>query len=70
MTDYEGEPWGPVIPSLGSSRFFPKVDRRPPRGMWAPGDYFQLCRRCRQHFIGDKRAGKCADCAYETEVAK
>lgn len=41
-----------------------KVDVRPPRGWWAPGKYLGKCRACSSTFIGDKRAGVCADCAY------
>lgn len=48
----------------GSVRWWPKQDDRPPRGWWAGGEYMNVCRKCGQHFIGDKRAGHCADCAY------
>jgi hypothetical protein len=41
-----------------------KVDTRPQRGWWAPGEYVNHCRICACTFIGDKRAGHCADCAY------
>jgi hypothetical protein len=41
-----------------------KQDDRPPRGFWASGDYVRSCIRCKAMFIGDKRAGHCADCAY------
>jgi len=39
-------------------------DDRPKYGRWAPGDYHSQCIKCGQHFIGDKRAMVCADCAY------
>lgn len=26
-----------------------------------------FCYNCKQYFIGDKRAGMCADCAYMVE---
>lgn len=39
-------------------------DDRPQRLGWAPGGYVCLCRQCETHFIGDKRAIQCADCAY------
>lgn len=41
-----------------------KMDSRPRRGAWAPGTYICECFRCHQQFMGDKRAGSCADCAY------
>jgi len=44
-----------------------KVDDRPPKGGWALGPYLNTCLRCRQDFLGDKRASHCADCAYEPE---
>lgn len=40
------------------------ADKRPARGWWAPGDYMNTCRKCGKGFVGDKRAGHCADCAY------
>lgn len=40
-------------------------DLRPKRGGWAPGNYFNKCIACDTLFIGDKRAGVCADCAYK-----
>jgi len=39
-------------------------DARPPHKGWAPGGYMCFCRGCEEHFIGDKRAYQCADCAY------
>lgn len=51
-------------PAPGSVRWWPKQDERPPRGWWAGGEYMNICRKCGEHFIGDKRAGNCADCAY------
>lgn len=41
-----------------------KHDKRPQRGWWAPGGYFQKCHSCGENFAGDKRSGTCADCAY------
>jgi hypothetical protein len=41
------------------------ADNRPARGAWAPGHYVCKCSYCSKHFIGDKRAVTCADCAYE-----
>lgn len=41
-----------------------KEDNRPMRGWWSPGDYICVCQRCKDPFIGDKRAQCCADCAY------
>jgi len=41
-----------------------KTDDRPARRGWAPGEYTNLCCRCGDNFIGDKRAMTCADCAY------
>lgn len=51
-------------PAPGSVMWLPKQDDRPQLGWWAPGEYLNLCRRCNEYFIGDKRAGICADCAY------
>jgi hypothetical protein len=45
-----------------------KLDSRPKKGGWAPGDYHQCCHICRCEFIGDKRAITCADCAYEANA--
>jgi hypothetical protein len=42
-----------------------KRDDRPQRGCWAPGNYCCRCVTCADHFIGDKRAVQCADCAYD-----
>lgn len=41
-----------------------KQDSRPQRFGWAPGSYISECVDCHAHFIGDKRAVLCADCAY------
>ncbi len=42
-----------------------KKDERAAFGNWAPGEYMQYCISCQKTFIGDKRAGTCADCAYD-----
>ena len=34
---------------------------------WAPGEYMCNCTKCKRPFIGDKRAWKCAPCAYNDE---
>ena len=39
-------------------------DGRPRRHGWAPGNYQSRCVRCGDHFLGDKRAWNCADCAH------
>lgn len=41
-----------------------KVDDRPKKGAWAPGDFINTCVECNDYFLGDKRATSCADCAY------
>ena len=41
-----------------------KEDKRPKKGGWAPGNYTNKCVHCGDEFIGDKRAIRCADCAY------
>ena len=43
-----------------------KTSNRPPLGGWATGDYECKCVHCEEHFIGDKRAIQCADCAYKS----
>jgi hypothetical protein len=45
-----------------------KTDDRPKCGWWAPGSYMNKCRVCEETFIGDKRAGHCADCAYKIKA--
>lgn len=45
------------------------ADSRPQRFGWAPGAYMCKCFRCDCHFIGDKRAVNCADCAYSPDAA-
>jgi hypothetical protein len=57
---------GVLFHSPGSERL-PKTDRRPPIGMWACGEYICQCVDCGAFFLGDKRAGNCADCAYQRE---
>lgn len=42
-----------------------KRDDRPQKGGWAPGNYWNKCPVCKEAFVGDKRAGICADCAYD-----
>jgi hypothetical protein len=48
----------------GSMTEFPKEDKRPRNGMWAPGSYWCKCVHCDETYIGDKRSVCCADCAY------
>ncbi len=43
-------------------------DARPPQDGWAPGNYSNKCMECGVVFVGDKRAVKCADCAYEEKT--
>ena len=57
--DYPKQP-----PAPGWVAWMPKRDSRPQKGWYAPGEYLVMCRRCRDYFIGDKRAFLCADCAY------
>lgn len=42
-------------------------DPRPAKGLWAPGEYLCKCSICGASFVGAKRAGHCADCAYNEE---
>lgn len=59
-------------PKQPAADFYPrgyKTDSRPQRGWWAPGHYLNRCVKCGDGFIGDKRAGWCADCAYKWEAA-
>lgn len=56
-------------PKPGSVMWASKEDDRPQKGWWAPGDYICHCRRCSDYFVGDKRAGICADCAYSEKPA-
>lgn len=51
-------------PAAGWTPLGYKEDSRPQRGWWAPGSYMNCCVECGEAFIGDKRAGSCADCAY------
>lgn len=51
----------------GCNPFAQKADTRPQKGWWAPGNYLNTCDVCGCKFIGDKRAGWCADCAYDEE---
>ena len=42
-------------------------DDRPAIGCYAPGGYIVKCIKCKYSFIGDKRAGHCAPCAYDDD---
>lgn len=42
----------------------PKIDSRPQKEWYAPGDYLCHCRMCEQKYMGDKLSFVCADCAY------
>lgn len=44
------------------------ADTRPANGAWAPGSYMDKCMICDCHFLGDKRALVCADCAYDAVI--
>jgi hypothetical protein len=59
----------PKQPAAGWGRLKYKEDSRPRRGWWAPGGYLRECVKCNERFVGDKRAGWCADCAYKWEAA-
>lgn len=48
--------------------FSHKIDKRPRLGAWAPGNYSRQCLKCKEWFIGDKRAKWCADCAYAVPI--
>ena len=39
-------------------------DKRPQRGLWAPGGYACHCVKCSCSYSGDKRSTMCAECAY------
>lgn len=58
-------PGSALSPKSGSVMWAAKEDDRPKKGWWAPGSYINQCRRCGLYFVGDKRAGNCADCAYD-----
>lgn len=49
----------------GTSACWPKNDQRAQKDWWAPGEYMLKCANCGDHFVGDKRARICADCAYD-----
>jgi|SRR5688500_10270092 len=55
-----------------SMEFWSKVkqDQHEQVGWYAPGDYMNHCRECKCHFIGDKRAGHCYDCAVKLRDLK
>ena len=59
----------PELPAAGWTPRGCKTDSRPQRGWWAPGSYMNKCVECGEGFIGDKRAGSCADCAYREAAA-
>jgi hypothetical protein len=44
-------------------RMMKEKDIRPQKDWWAPGDYTRQCKKCKNYFLGDKRAGTCAPCA-------
>ena len=46
-----------------------KTDTRPfiPGRGWGPGFYTCTCCRCKEGFLGEKRANECADCAYREQ---
>ena len=60
----------PKQPAAGWTPLGYKQDSRPQRGWWAPGSYLNKCLSCGEKFIGDKRAGSCADCAYREAAAE
>ncbi|MEQ9091811.1 MAG: hypothetical protein RIE52_12015 [Balneola sp.] len=45
-----------------------KIDDREPKNGWAKGTYHCTCGKCGDDFMGDKRAVRCADCAYCSEA--
>ena len=47
---------------------FGMADNRPEKGGWAKGGYYGTCMKCRERFLGDKRASECADCAYKEDT--
>jgi hypothetical protein len=47
-----------------------KADTRPALYGWAPGDYLNACRDCKNAFIGGKRAWQCAECAYKAQAVE
>lgn len=53
------------LQAIDKTRNNPKSDSRPKLYGWAPGSYWCVCAGCGEHFIGDKRALSCADCAYK-----
>lgn len=44
-----------------------RIDERPGKGGWAPGDYFGYCSSCKEEYLGAKRSFFCADCAYNRD---
>jgi hypothetical protein len=44
-----------------------KRDARPALGGWKPGPIMKRCPNCDETFVGDIKAGTCADCAYGGE---
>ena len=45
-----------------------KPDKRPPKKGWATGHYINICCKCKEEFLWDKRSSTCADCAYKEEI--
>lgn len=41
-----------------------KVDPRPAKGGWRPGNFLNECSECGDLYIGHKRSMHCGDCAY------
>lgn len=45
---------------------FDNRDNRPAKCEWAPGNYYDICSKCSDQFIGAKEAKECAKCAYSS----
>jgi hypothetical protein len=45
-----------------------KVDNRPGKGFYIPGEFVKSCRFCNGYYSGDQRSTSCADCAYPPSV--
>lgn len=50
------------------SMLFWKKDPRPAKGLWCEGSYTCACIKCGDRYMGDKRSGECADCAYGERI--